>query len=65
MLALLLTPRARRPAMPAGRTALFVAGLLWLAPSIAMAQPGYALKPVPYGLGAVIKNDPSALTTFY
>jgi Beta-galactosidase len=49
----------RRCAILAVRGTLLFAGLLLLAPSIAMAQHGYAQKPVPNGLGAVIKNDPS------
>jgi Beta-galactosidase len=55
----MLAHRTLRQAILALRAAPVLAGLLWLAPNLAMAQPGYALKPVPYGLGAVIKNDPT------
>jgi Beta-galactosidase len=55
----MLAHRTLRQAILALRAAPVLAGLLWLAPNLAMAQPGYALKPVPYGLGAVIKNDPA------
>jgi hypothetical protein len=52
------TDRTRRPAIVAARPALLCAGLLLLAPNLALAQPGYAKKPIPYGLGSTIKNDP-------
>jgi hypothetical protein len=51
--------RTRRRAIAVAHAAVYSAGVLLLAPSIATAQRGYAQKPVPYGLGAVIKNDPA------
>jgi Beta-galactosidase len=59
MLSLMLAHSTGRPAIVAVRAVLFFAGLPWLAPSLAMAQDGYARKPVPSGLAAVIKNDPA------
>jgi hypothetical protein len=50
--------RTRRHAIFAVRAALLFAFLLRLAPSPAMAQGGYAQKPVPHGLVATIRNDP-------
>jgi hypothetical protein len=38
---------------------LVMAGDLVLVPTVAIAQHGYAQKPVPYGLVATIRNDPS------
>jgi Beta-galactosidase len=51
--------RTRRCAIPGALAALLFAGVVLLAPKGAMAQLGYAQKPVPYGLGATIKNDPT------
>jgi hypothetical protein len=39
------------------RVAVVLAGALSQVPTVAMAQLGYAQKPVPYGLGATIKYD--------
>ena len=39
--------------------ALICAGAVALLPTVAMAQHGYAQKPVPSGLVAMIKNDPT------
>ncbi len=55
----MLAYRTHHPAILATFAALVLAGVLWLVPTVARAQLGYAQKPAPWGLAAVIRNDPA------
>ncbi len=57
----MLPDRALRSIGPAVHVTLVLAGTLLLVPTAARAQHGYAQKPVPYGLGATIKYDPTEM----
>ncbi len=55
----MLAHRALRSTIPSVHATLALAGALVLVPTATMAQHGYAQKPVPSGLLAVIANEPS------
>jgi hypothetical protein len=57
----MLALRARRIAIHVVHVALVLAGARLLVPTVARAQHGYVQKPVPYGLGATIKYDPTEM----